>query len=78
MSSAGHIMDMIQKIRQNRAYQVSKKAIFDSKKKMLTKNNSHYILPDPPREKLRPSLFLKYFNAIIVIILIGLLIFVLL
>jgi hypothetical protein len=71
-------MDMIQKIRQNRAYQISKKEIVDAKKKVLSKKNLSYILPDPPREKLRPSILLKYFNAVVVIILIGLLIFLLL
>lgn len=72
MSSAGHILDMINKIKQNRAYQSSKKSSYISKRNQINQGAKPNHVPDLPREKIKTSVFLKYFNAILILILIGL------
>lgn len=72
MSSAGHIMDMINRMKQNRSHQASKKSKYRDRRDHILEDKNGYHLPDLPRERLKESVFLKYLNAAIVLALIGL------
>jgi hypothetical protein len=73
MSSAGHILDMILRIQANRALQTDKKHKSKGKIKVV---KSHYFVPDDARILPKESKALQVFNAILVISLILLLVYI--
>ena len=73
MSSAGHIMDMIRRIQANRALQTDKKQKNKSKIKVL---KSLYFVPDDARILPKESKSLKIFNAILIMALILLMVYI--
>jgi hypothetical protein len=73
MSSAGHIMNMINTIKQNRAMQKERRDNYKRSDKSTPKSsNQNYHVPSTPRERIRQGGFEKTLNAVIFILLMGL------
>jgi hypothetical protein len=73
MSSAGHIMDMIRRIQSNRAYQTNKK---HQKKDKIASLRSRSYVPDGARIVQKEYKSLKVFNAIVIMTLILLMLYI--
>ena len=75
MSSAGHIMDMIQRMNQNRNLQRSKRERIRDHLGQLYSNKSTAHVPDTPFERPKSNRALRYIHLIILISVISILIF---
>lgn len=59
MSLAGHILDMIKRIQQNRELQKHKRTDFMNSGKKRTNKSTHVNIPETPYEHLRDAVFSK-------------------
>ena len=74
MSSAGHILDMIQRMKQNRLLQRSKREQIRDIRDRLYENKTSLHVPETSYESIKPARWIKYFKGF-VFICIGCLIF---
>lgn len=75
MSSAGHIMDMIQRMKQNRNLQRSKIERIRDHLEQLYSNKSTAHVPDTPFARPKPNRTLRYIHLIIFISIISIVAF---
>ena len=75
MSSAGHILDMIQRVKQNRLLQRSKREHVRELIDHLNEKKASFHVPETPHERIRPVRWLKYFQAFAFICIICLILF---
>jgi hypothetical protein len=73
MKSAGHIFDMIRRVQANRAFQAEKR--HTNKDKINFLRSRHYI-PDNTRILPKESKSLKVFNALVIMTLIVLMLYI--
>jgi hypothetical protein len=75
MSSAGHIMDMIQRMRQNRLLQRSKREQIRNIRDQLYEKKTYFYVPETPHEKIKPVRWIKYFQAFVFFCIVCLILF---
>jgi len=75
MSSAGHIMDMIQRMKQNRNLQRSEIERIRDHLEQLYSNKSTAHIPDTPFERPKPNRTLRYIHLLIFISIISIVTF---
>lgn len=75
MSSAGHIMDMIQRMKQNRNLQRSEIERIRDHLEQLYSNKSTAHIPDTPFERPKPNRTLRYIHLLIFISIISIVAF---
>lgn len=75
MSSAGHILDMIQRMKQNRLLQRSKREqIRDIRDRLYEKKTSLHV-PETHHERINPARWIKYFKGFVFICIVCLILF---
>ncbi len=75
MSSAGHIMDMIQRMKLNRDLQRSKKEQVRDSMAQLFKIKASGHVPDTPFDRPKPDRVIKYFHLFVFITIISIILF---
>lgn len=75
MSSAGHILDMIQRMKQNRNLQRSEIERIRDHLEQLYSNKSTAHIPDTPFERPKPNRTLRYIHLLIFISIISIVTF---